>query len=343
MSLFLDIHKNLGRFNLDAAFNLGNETLGILGSSGSGKSLTLACIAGIMKPDKGKIILNDKVIFDSEEKINVTIQNRHVGLMFQNYALFPNMTVEENLFLSHANKNEIIDILHKFGLFDIKNLYPSQISGGQQQRTALARMLLSRPEILMLDEPFSALDSHLRFQMERELISVFKNFMGTVIFVSHNRDEVFRLCDKIAVIHNGKVEVTGKKNEVFKNPKTKNAAILTGCKNISRLKPLGKNKFFALDWGIELECSNYKNDAKFAGIRMHSITNEIHEKNFFECKVVQVIENPFSFTVMMIPKNINIKNVIPIGWEIEKSLWQKIKSETVKIYFPPEDILLLNE
>lgn len=346
MSLYCDIHKNFGNFNLDVTLNVGDETLAILGASGCGKSLTLACIAGIVKPDKGRIILNNKVIFDSEKKINVSIQKRNTGLMFQNYALFPNMTVEKNISISQKirSKTEINELLCKFGLDDVKNLYPSQISGGQQQRAALARMLLSRPEILMLDEPFSALDSHLRFQMENELFNIFRNFFGTVILISHNRDEAFRLCDRIAIIHNGRIETEGKKDNVFKNPETKYAAILTGCKNISRSEKINTSKIFASDWGIELDCNkNYlDSNAKFVGIRMHGITHGSNEKNCFECRVIQVIENPFSYNVKLIPVNAN-KNLNPINWELDKNLWLKIKSEFISVCFPPENIMLLKE
>ena len=343
MSLYLDIHKHFRGFKLDVRLDVGNDTLAILGASGSGKSLTLGCVSGIIKPDEGKIILNDKTIFDSKNNINLPPQQRHTGLMFQNYALFPNMTVRENLCISQkSNAAEIDDMLSKFGLERVKDLYPSQISGGQQQRTALARMLLSRPAILMLDEPFSALDSHLRFQMERELLDVFHNFDGTSILVSHNRDEAFRLCERLAIFNNGHIEVEGKKSEVFANPQTRTAAILTGCKNISRAERTGKGKFFATDWGIELQCNKLEDAVKFIGIRMHSITNEIHNENSFECRVAQVIENPFSFTVMLIPKNAR-ENLRPIGWEIERSLWHKVKNETVNVCLPPESLLMLRD
>ena len=345
MSLYLDIHKKFKGFSLDISLDIGNETLAILGASGCGKSLTLGFIAGIIKPDYGKIILDGRTIFDSSANINLSPQRRNAGLMFQNYALFPNMTVEENIRISqknkHKSKSEADEIICRFGLDSVKNLYPSQISGGQKQRASLARTLLSRPKILMLDEPFSALDSHLRFQIEREMLDVFHDFTGTVILVSHNRDEAFRLCDKIAVFNEGHVDVCGFKDEVFNSPVTRHAAILTGCKNISRAEKINDCRYFAVDWGIELECSKCP-EANYLGIRMHNITHEAHGTNCFECKVIQVIENPFSFTVMLVPKN--AKNIVnPIGWEINKNLWHEIKSEFVSIYLPPENILMLKE
>ncbi|MBR1437680.1 MAG: ATP-binding cassette domain-containing protein [Synergistaceae bacterium] len=344
MSLYVDVHKTFGKFQLDVELSLGNEELALLGASGSGKSLTLSCIAGIVKPDRGKIIIDGVTVFDSEKGINIPPQKRHTGLMFQNYALFPNMTVYQNLRAGqrHSDTSGIADILSRFGLEEVKDLYPSQISGGQQQRTALARMLLSRPKILMLDEPFSALDSHLRFHMERELLDVFSGFGGSVILVSHSRDEAFRLCRRVAVVSGGHIDVEGAKNEVFADPKTRNAAILTGCKNISRCEYISNEKIFASDWGIELVCREYRPDTKYIGIRMHSITHELEGINCFECRVVQVIENPFSFTVMLIPRESDC-NAKPIGWEMDKNLWQKVRADYVKICLPPENILLLKE
>ncbi len=344
MTLHAEIHRDFGKFRLDVELDAGNETLALLGASGSGKSLTLGFIAGIMKPDRGRIIIDGSEVFSSEKNINLPTQKRRTGLMFQNYALFPNMTVTENLMAGQKLKNsaEISDMLTRFGLEGVKDSYPAKISGGQKQRTALARMLLSRPRIMMLDEPFSALDSHLRFQTERELLNVFNDFGGTVLLVSHNRDEAFRLCRRIAVIHDGHVEIVGTKDEVFSDPKTRNAAILTGCKNISRANFTSEGKIFASDWGIELQCQSHRNDTRYAGVRMHSITAGQNGANTFECKVMQVIENPFSFTVMLIPKN-SRENVIPIGWEMDKNLWHKVKGENVTVSIPPENILLLRE
>lgn len=338
MSLYLDIHKKFSGFNLDVSLDVGDETLAVLGASGSGKSLTLSCIAGIVKPDEGKIIIDGVTVFDSVKRINIPPQKRKTGLMFQDYALFPNMTAEENIRVSRRNcANEADELIRRFGLEGVRNLLPSQLSGGQKQRTALARTLFSRPKILMLDEPFSALDSYLRFQTERELSEVFREFCGTVILVSHNMEESYRLCGKIAVIHGGHVEISGAMDEVFSRPKTRHAAILTGCKNISRAERKENGKIFASDWNIELQCAEC-DCAKYIGIRSHNI---IHGGgiNSFTCRVIQAIENPFSFTVMLLAK----ENAAPIFWEADKTLWREIESETVRISFPPEKLLMLKE
>ena len=194
MSLLVNIDKDFGTFRLNVNFEAEDgKTSAFLGASWCGKSLTLRCIAGIITPDKGKIVLGGRTLFDSQRRINLRPQVRRCGLMFQNYALFPNMTVEQNILSGAKDKSRLEDMLSLFGLAELRKHYPSQISGGQQQRTALARMLISEPEVLMLDEPFSALDSHLRFMTEREVRKITRNFAGPVILVSHNRDEVFRM------------------------------------------------------------------------------------------------------------------------------------------------------
>ena len=214
MSIYVDIEKDFGSFRLKAKFEAGNETLALLGASGCGKSMTLRCIAGIVTPDRGKIILDGVTLFDSEKKINLPPQKRHTGLMFQNYALFPNMTVLQNIKAgakrekdSKIREDMIQSTLEQFDLKDFADRYPHQLSGGQQQRVALARILVSNPGILLLDEPFSALDSHLRFKLEQEVRRVIKQFGKTVLLVSHDRDEVYRMSDSIAIMDDGEIQI----------------------------------------------------------------------------------------------------------------------------------------
>lgn len=347
MAISVDIEKRLGNFHLNIAFEAGDETLALLGASGCGKSITLKCIAGIETPDRGRIVLDGVVLFDSEKGVNLPPQERHVGLMFQNYALFPNMTVLQNIAAGvkreknkEKRQSSIERVIDSFGLKELVSHFPHQLSGGQQQRVALARMLVSDPRILLMDEPFSALDSHLRFRLEQEIRSVIKTFGKSVILVSHDRDEVFRMADSIAVMNNGNMEAFGEKHEVFLSPKTKISAILTGCKNISICRPLSENKVYAVEWGMELHVAGDISAAEYIGIRMHDIKYGSGE-NTVECQVVEEIENPFSYTIMMRP--IGKDMAVPVGWEIDKITWNSIRSKKLTVCFPPEHLILLKD
>ena len=165
--LKVNIKKELKEFDLDITFELKNGCLGILGPSGCGKSMTLKSIAGIVNPDTGFISLNtdeETIFFDSNKKINLKPQIRNVGYLFQNYALFPNMTVEENIAsgLSNDDGKTVSEMIKRFHLDGLEKRYPRQLSGGQQQRVALARILAYNPDVILLDEPFSAMDTFLK-------------------------------------------------------------------------------------------------------------------------------------------------------------------------------------
>jgi len=306
LALFIDIEKTFPDFKLSAQLECKDEVVALLGSSGCGKSLTLKCIAGVEKPDKGRIIINGETVFDSEKRINIPPQKRNVGYLFQNYALFPTMTVWHNISSvikkPKQEKKSIVDnMINMFHLENVKNLYPNEISGGQQQRVALARILVSEPKILLLDEPFSALDTHLKWKVEQEITSVLANFPGTTILVSHDRGEAYRISNKIAVMGKGKVESTGKKEDVFSSPKTLAAALITGCKNISRAEKLGDNEVKALDWGITLKTENLvPGNTKYIAVRAHHFqwaASVSEGGNTFPCHIHRVIEEPFEKTI----------------------------------------------
>ena len=208
--LEVQIYKKLAEFDLDISFQVNDNILGLMGASGSGKSMTLKCIAGIEMPDQGRIVLNGCVLFDSEKKINVPIQKRNVGYMFQSYALFPNMNVYENISVGlRARKVKDVDIvvqkvMQQFRIFELASRYPKQLSGGQRQRVALARLMAYEPDVLLLDEPFSALDEDLKEDLLRELKSELQ-ISKPVVFVSHNKEEVNELCDFKYKIKQGEI------------------------------------------------------------------------------------------------------------------------------------------
>ncbi len=208
--LEVQIYKKLAEFDLEVSFQVHDNISGLMGASGSGKSMTLKCIAGIETPDQGRIVLNDRVLFDSEKKINVPIQKRNVGYMFQSYALFPNMNVYENISVGlRARKVKDVDIvaqkvMKQFQISELASRYSKQLSGGQRQRVALARLMAYEPDVLLLDEPFSALDEDLKEDLLRELKSELQ-ISKPVIFVSHNKEEVNELCDFKYKIKQGEI------------------------------------------------------------------------------------------------------------------------------------------
>ncbi len=237
MALYVDIEKKLGSFDLKMKFEMGNEVLALLGASGSGKSMTLKCIAGIERPDKGRIVLDDHVLFDSAQHINLKPQKRHVGYLFQQYALFPNMNVYQNIAcgIKGAVKRggskdvdkdrmirDIIDMMHLNGLEEKK---PRQISGGEQQRVALARILVNSPDALLLDEPFAALDASLRKNLVRETYKLMKDYGKSVIFVTHDQKEAFRLSESVALLDTGAITRMGNRDEIFERVMVENFRI----------------------------------------------------------------------------------------------------------------------
>lgn len=308
MGLIVSIQKKFSAsFSLHVDFSCKGERLALLGASGSGKTQTLRCIAGVTRPDSGKIILNDRVLFDSEKRINLPPQKRRVGYLFQHGALFPHMTAAENIaqgcpsLPAVQRKQAVSELLTRIKLNTEKNLYPSQLSGGQRQRVALARILAGEPDLLLLDEPFTALDENLKWQMENELLETLDSFTGPIIFVSHNRGEAYRLCERICVIAKGKSAQTSDIKTLFTNPQTLSACLLSGCKNISAVSRTAEGGIYAQDWGILLS-GTFSADTCFVGVRAHAIRPVQHDaglQNTMECTIVRVTEDVFSFILQL--------------------------------------------
>ena len=301
MSLEVTIAKRFEGFTLHADFTAGNTAAAILGASGCGKSMTLRCIAGVVKPDSGRIVLDGRVLFDSEKGIDLPPQQRNVGLLFQNYALFPNMTVEQNILCAlkkekdpAARKAACGSALRAMRLEELAHRLPSELSGGQQQRAALARLLAGRPRILMLDEPFSALDSYLREEVEGEVGSLFSNFDGTALLVTHDRNEAYRLCREMIVMDSGEVLRAGTTKEVFADPRRLTAARLTGCKNILPCVRVDEHHVRLTGWERELTVALPVPEGCCAvGIRAHDFAPEAADgENRMPVQVGASSENP---------------------------------------------------
>jgi molybdate transport system ATP-binding protein len=236
--LEVNIKRSLLGFNLDINFSIHQEILAILGPSGSGKTMTLQCIAGLIKPDFGFIKLNDKVLLDTTNRINLKPQSRRVGFVFQSYALFPHLNVHDNVSygIRHLPKPEIAaqvsQLLEKMHLSDLGHRFPRQLSAGQQQRVALARAIAPEPEVLLLDEPFSALDSQVKERLELELMNLQNFYNGNILFVTHDLTEGYKLSSKIAIYESGCVVQCDYKNKVIESPANRTVARLTGVRNI---------------------------------------------------------------------------------------------------------------
>lgn len=238
MSLSVSVKKDYGNFRLNARFEAGNEALALLGASGCGKSLTLRCVAGIERPDEGRIVLDGRVLFDSRAGVDLPPRQRRVGYLFQQYALFPNMTALQNIAVGarvpregaggirKKRRDAAMEYIERLHLKGLERKYPSQLSGGQQQRVALARILASEPEAILLDEPFSALDSYLKWQLELELADTLSLFPGTLLWVSHDRSEVVRNCSRVCVMETGEVDPPVSVSDFLGAPRTLRAVRL---------------------------------------------------------------------------------------------------------------------
>ena len=346
MALSVDIRKQLGNFRLEVQFDAGGETLALLGASGCGKSVTLKCIAGILKPDEGRITLDGVTLFDSAARIDLPPQRRHVGYLFQNYALFPNMTVAQNIAAGvkeRVRRREITaEKLRQFRLEDVSGQKPWQLSGGQQQRTALARILASEPKAILLDEPLSALDSYLKYQLELELAETLDSFPGTAVWVSHDRGEVFRSCRRVCVLDAGKSQPVQTLEELFRAPGTEAAARLSGCRNCAGAEPRGEAVFVPA-WNVTLRCAGPAADhVRSIGIRAHQVRPAPPGTvNSFPCAVVRVIEDVFSTVVLLRPEGAAADAPL-LRMELDKSVWQAVPDkQRLTAAIPPEDILLL--
>jgi molybdate transport system permease protein len=307
--LTVNLSKRLANFDLDLAFDVTESTLGILGGSGAGKSMLLRCIAGMESPTSGQIGLNGRVLFDAKHSINVPSRDRRIGFLVQNYALFPHMTVAKNIAFglpktlsSREVRQRVEAQLAAMQLQGYGDRYPTQLSGGQQQRVALARALASEPEVLLLDEPFSALDTHLRSQMEQEMTARLRSFNGVSLLVTHNLEEAYRVCQNLLVLDKGQVLASGSKYEVFDHPGVLGVAQLTGCKNFSQVEALTEQEILATDWGIRLQVIEPLLDRlAYVGIRAHQLrfTENSHQPNTFPCWLVATSETPHRMTVFL--------------------------------------------
>jgi molybdate transport system ATP-binding protein len=385
MSLQVDIRKTFGEFTLEVAFAAGSETLGFLGASGCGKSLTMRCIAGLEKPDAGRIVVNDTVFFDSAAKINLKPQQRKTALLFQDYQLFPNMSVADNIAagmprdLPKEQRHErIAEQLRRFHIEGFGKRYPASLSGGQRQRVALARMLAASPGILMLDEPFSALDAHLKASLEQNLLDLFDEYEGTILYVSHDIDEALRFCDRIAIIDHGNLMQMGTGDEIIEDPRSLAALKVSGVKNISPVRVLESGNILAEDWGIELRTAQpAPANTEYCGIRASYLQiAEQNGPNVVECLSRRTSDSRFERPIILEPlSQTPATDLVKLGtvpnlscpsgqvsphthghggrkqglieWRVSRlggsPVLLRSKGERILLHIPPQSIYLVNE
>jgi molybdate transport system permease protein len=304
--LFVNLKKQLPGFTLDAQLEANGQPLGLLGTSGSGKSMTLRCIAGLDSPNQGRIVLNGRVLFDSQRRINIPSRQRRIGFVFQNYALFPHLTIVQNIGFGLQDlpklerRQRISKYMEMMQLQGLENRYPEQISGGQQQRVALARALAIHPEALLLDEPLSALDTYLRSRIERLLSETLSTYEGVTLFVTHKLEEAYRICHNLLILSQGKIIADDTKETIFERPPSFEVAQVTECKNFSTARMIEPQKIKALDWGCTLQVVEPIPDGlTYVGIRAHHFTFPQHPdgENTFPCWLVMTSETQHRTTL----------------------------------------------
>jgi molybdate transport system permease protein len=371
MALEVEIKKRLPNFTLDVNFAAGDKPVGILGASGAGKSMTLRVIAGLEAGVEGRAVLNGRVLFDSAKGIHLPTRARRVGMVFQHYALFPHLTVEQNIsfglrgLASPERARRAGEQMAAMHLSSFARRHPATISGGEQQRVALARALAPQPAALLLDEPFSALDTYLRSELERQLHETLTGYRGATLLVSHNLEEIYRLCGELVVLDKGRVIARGAREEIFRRPPDRRTAELTGCKNFSRARASGDRQVEAFDWGCTLrvaqEIPHSFQSAHQAGvtatghlgIRAHHIevtaTPAISSslplaENTFPAWLMDATEGPFRVTLYLrLHRPPAASEGHHLQVEISREHWLELKSCSLpwSVRLDPERILLL--
>lgn len=334
----------------DVSFSVPKgEYVAVVGESGSGKSTLLNMIGALDTPTTGKVLIDGKDIFAMDERKLTVFRRRNIGFIFQAFNLVPELTVEQNIIFpvlldyQKPDKKYLEELLAVLNLKERRNHLPSQLSGGQQQRVALARILASEPRAILLDEPFSALDSFLKWNLEMELTEVLDSFAGPAIWVSHDRGEAFRNCRWVCVMNQGKTLPAQAMDELFFSPGTEAAARLTGCKNYARAITNG-NTVTLPEWGIALRCAEKAGSmVQCVGIRAHSVRPAtLGEENAFSCTVERIIQGVFSTIILLRP--VGATQEAPLLWmEMDKNNGQKIhNSRTLTVAVAPQQIMLLH-
>lgn len=360
--LYVDFQKSLGDFSLNIQWEVKEGVSALFGPSGSGKSLTLKTIAGLLTPDTGHIRLGDIVFFDAEKKLSLPPQKRGVGYVFQNYALFPHLTVYQNIAFGLKNlkkkerQEKVYELLRKMRLLGLENKKPHSLSGGQQQRVALARALAPGPKLLLLDEPFSALDSIVRSKLQGELLDLLAENPIPTILVTHSLDEAYSLSQHIAVMEAGEIIQYGEKEQILNQPQSKKVARLTQTKNFFT----GEVKDFPEGWALVQTPDFslvippkglYKGQKITLALRPHELrlygaeASSLPPFNCFPCTLVKTIPHADSFTLYLRLSYSSAKDYHFLA-KVSSQLYQELNLENqnqIFCYLPPEKLAVILE
>lgn len=344
MAIDIRIKKIVDNFELNIEMQSNSKRIGILGASGCGKSMTLKTIAGVEYVDEGYIEVDGEILLDTKKKVNKKPQKRKIGYLFQNYALFPTKTVEYNVMAGlrgtkEQNKKRAREMMEKFQIQGLEMRLPGELSGGQQQRVALARIMAYEPDMILLDEPFSALDSFLKDRLKQELLEMLDDYEGIIILVSHSRDEIYQFTDELFVMENGKIVCSGPTREIFQNPKKVVAARLTGCKNIVPIERKDNHSFSIPNWRTEIYVDgDIPDNIKYIGYRAHGFIPVWGErkKNCIPFRLSSRAELPFEKKFFL-----ESETEEEICWFVQQDIWDELEEKGMPDFLQIEEDKLL--
>lgn len=344
MSIEIKLKKKIGTFQLEVEMKSDSKRIGILGASGCGKSMTLRSIAGVEEVQEGYIRKKGEVLLDTTKKINQKPQKRNIGYLFQNYALFPTKTVLYNVMAGlngtkEEKKKRALEMMEKFQIQGLEQRLPGELSGGQQQRVALARIMAYEPDMILLDEPFSALDSFLKDKLKQELLEMLDDYEGTIILVSHSRDEIYQFTDELFVMENGKIVCSGATKQLFDSPKKIEAARLTGCKNIVAIEKKDSHHFCIANWNASVSVQKeIPKETTHIGYRAHDFIPVWGKatKNCIACHVESEAKLPFETKYFL-----KSQNGDPIYWFVQRDAQQLIQNDGIPDFLQLDEEKLL--
>lgn len=346
MKLRVDIVKNMGPFRLDAQLETENGTLALLGTPGSGKSVVLRCIAGLMTPDEGRILLDGEPLYDSARHINLPPQQRGVGMLVRDYALFPHWTVRQNVAAAVESRNDrdriAEETLWNFHLMELADRKPRHLSLAERQRTALARLSASRPSVLLLDNPLADLEGPIKAELELGLSDFLSAFRGPAVWSSHDRGEAYRNCAYVCVMENGLSQPTISAERLLNRPETEGAARLAGYENI--VSAVARhNAVYLPSWGVTLRSSSpIPPLLRRVGFRANQLRlSEPALTNAFAATVERVIED-VSATVLLLRPDGSSEDAPLLRMELDPTEWRSASDQRhVTVTVAAQDVLLL--